>query len=352
MEQDFIDNQLSVNLDSTDAFEGPEKLLELWFAPNEFTLPFSIWNNKSLFDIPYIEIENLLNNVNCQILSHKRNNFIHAYLLSESSLFIFKHKLILKTCGTTTTLLSLEKLLNILKTFINNKLTELPIFTVFYSHRSFMFPEKQLLMHQSWDDELNHLNKFFKIENSKDFIFGNDIKNKWHFYVNKGNDKLFPQINSTNDITIEILMTGLKNVNIFYRNEKGIDGHINGIKMMEISKFNKILPLDNMIHDAFAFMPCGYSSNSIKDDIYTTIHITPESEFSYASFETNYPINDEETLNNIINNVINALKPEQYTVTVCYEGIKREYLSNKLHNHNQTDIDASHGYRVLCAEFL
>lgn len=50
----------------------------------------------------------------------------------------------------------------------------------------------------------------------------------------------------------------------------------------DIVEFEKI--------DAFQFEPCGYSANAIiEGDYYWNIHITPEKDFSYASFETNYP---------------------------------------------------------------
>lgn len=37
--------------------------------------------------------------------------------------------------------------------------------------------------------------------------------------------------------------------------------------------------------DDYVFEPCGYSMNSQQAGVFSTIHITPEDGFSYASFE-------------------------------------------------------------------
>ena len=56
-----------------------------------------------------------------------------------------------------------------------------------------------------------------------------------------------------------------------------------------MSGIDKLIP--GCLIDDYLFDPCGYSMNGLmRGGYYVTIHITPESEFSYVSFETNYPL--------------------------------------------------------------
>jgi S-adenosylmethionine decarboxylase len=54
------------------------------------------------------------------------------------------------------------------------------------------------------------------------------------------------------------------------------------------SGINKILPVGTEVHSEL-FDPVGYSMNGLipDSDEYVTIHVTPEKEFCYVSFETN-----------------------------------------------------------------
>lgn len=341
---DYIDLQVSSNLDSSQAFEGPEKLLELWFSPSSSTLP-SNWPTQGLRSIPLCEIEKLLKIVNCEILSKiSSNSSLDAYLLSESSLFIYSNKFILKTCGTTTTLLCLDQLKYLINKYIDNSFTSYnDIYRIFYSHRSFLFPERQNPIHQNWDNELDHLNKYFPVKTSKTYILNDQLKfnENWHLYVNGNENVRNSTTPASNDITIEILMSDLnvensKNFqlsttvpisNIDSKNENF--NHLLGDYMMEKTNLNKIIKHNNVKHDSFAFEPCGYSSNSIINknnnnndniqDNYYTIHITPEVGWSYASFETNYVPQSNEEMLQIFNNVIKSINPGRFTVVVCYE---------------------------------
>ena len=67
------------------------------------------------------------------------------------------------------------------------------------------------------------------------------------------------------------------------------------------------------IVDPRAFEPCGYSMNAILFRSYYTMHITPESGSSYASFETNQRV---ASYTSLISNVVRAFKPKRFVMTL------------------------------------
>ena len=64
---------------------------------------------------------------------------------------------------------------------------------------------------------------------------------------------------------------------------------------------------------AWAFTPCGYSCNAQLNDAYHTIHVTPESHCSYASFETNIKL---PSYNELLTRVLKLFKPQRFTLTM------------------------------------
>ena len=87
-----------------DFFEGTEKLLEIWFTKSDSKLTIE----NDLRNIPRECLEYILDLVNCKILSYTQSKDLDSYVLSESSLFITKQRLLIKTCGTTTLLFSVQ----------------------------------------------------------------------------------------------------------------------------------------------------------------------------------------------------------------------------------------------------
>jgi hypothetical protein len=67
--------------------------------------------------IPKQAIQDMLALVKCEIISGKQSEHIDAYVLSESSLFVSRNRIILKTCGSTVLLRCVKPLLYLAKKY-------------------------------------------------------------------------------------------------------------------------------------------------------------------------------------------------------------------------------------------
>ncbi|SCV74593.1 BQ2448_7622 [Microbotryum intermedium] len=176
-------------------FEGPEKLLELWFAPSQDLVPSSKNHGQGLRPTRNDDVEwtglrqvarhvwdDVLDEVKCKVLSVIEGEQVDAYLLSESSMFVWPHKLILKTCGTTTTLLGLPTLLRIASETCGFR----GVWRCFYSRKTFMFPDRQIGPHKDWAQEMNFLDTLF--ENSSAYTVGRMNGDHWLLYLTPPQD--------------------------------------------------------------------------------------------------------------------------------------------------------------------
>jgi S-adenosylmethionine decarboxylase len=75
------------------------------------------------------------------------------------------------------------------------------------------------------------------------------------------------------------------------------------------SGLDRIYP--DMERDGYIFSPCGYSLNGIYHKNYFTVHVTPQTEGSYASFETNVIESD---FSGIISNIVSVFKPQKFSL--------------------------------------
>lgn len=194
-----INHEAITDLDSSNAFEGPEKLLEVWFAPSPNDL-LECSEPTGLKAVPSEVWKSMLDLVHCQVLSIIENDHVDAYLLSESSMFVFPHKLILKTCGTTTLLCGLPRILEIATLFGGFPRNTAPPspgilvaaapYRVFYSRKNFLFPDRQKGPHRSWRDEVHTLDKLFLRGSA--YMIGKMNGEHWYLYLTEPFTMLTP----------------------------------------------------------------------------------------------------------------------------------------------------------------
>jgi S-adenosylmethionine decarboxylase len=302
-----------------DFFEGTEKLLEIWFTKSNSKVTL----DNDLRDIPQECLEEVLQLVNCKILSCTRTRDLDSYVLSESSLFINKHRLLIKTCGTTT-------LLHAVKPFIEAAYKYSgfdAIQDLYFSRKKFMKPELQKQPHTNFEEEVAYLQNFFG--GGAAYALGRLNNECWYLYTLN-----IPKSIGEPDQTLEIIMTKL-DVDIMKIFTKEFSSSAEDASKK--SGIDKIFP--NAILDAYLFDPCGYSVNAIlPDGYYFTIHITPEPSCSYVSFETNAPVN---SYSDLIKRVTSIFKPGQFIITFfANEGsIGRDFSKKQVH-YKEFDFDA------------
>ncbi|KAJ6022122.1 hypothetical protein N7540_007626 [Penicillium herquei] len=204
-----INHEAAQDLDSTNAFEGPEKLLEVWFAPSANELGAA--GPEGLKKVPGEIWKDMLDLVNCQVLSVVSSDDVDAYLLSESSMFVWPHKLILKTCGTTTLLSGLPRILEIAALFAGFPRATAPAsrgitvaaapYRVFYSRKNYLFPDRQRGPHRSWRDEVRNMDQLFL--NGSAYMIGKMNGDHWYLYLTDPNTMLTPPASPTEQVTFK-----------------------------------------------------------------------------------------------------------------------------------------------------
>jgi len=285
------------------SFEGPEKTMEVVFRPN-------IGAKDGLRSLSRVQLDILCTKAKCSILSHISNAHMDAYVLSESSLFVYKHRLIMKTCGTTTLLRCLGKLLEFADVL------SMKLEWVGYSRKNLNNPTAQLFPHSNFDDEMKYIDSHAKLQDrlkGSGYVLGPITGDHLFVYVADhsheqtiGDMERYPSTPS--DRTINIMMFDMDPsvANIFFQRTCST-----GKEMTAMSGISTLCP--GALIDETAFTPCGYSMNAILHNAYYTIHITPEAECSYASFETNACLKNYDAT---VRNVLNVFKPKRFVLVL------------------------------------
>lgn len=260
-------------------FEGAEKKLELILSSPQADLRC---NSDDRW-------QKVVQSSRSEIISKISTAYLDAYLLSESSLLVWEDRILMITCGRTTLVNALPEIL----TFVDAR----DVAQVFYEQKNYIFPQDQPT---SFEDDLECLLKYFPGEN---FRLGPSRDDHIHVFCSTHRPAA-----RRPDITLQVLMSDLDagRMEIFRTHTAGAEGEIE-----EHSGLAALYP--RMLKDRHIFSPPGYSINGILEADYFTVHVTPQTTGSYASFETNII---EKDYSGILNSVISIFRPGRFSVVL------------------------------------
>jgi S-adenosylmethionine decarboxylase len=301
-------------------FEGTEKRIEVDFR-NASSTDASL---RKLDSSHWSEVVALSKTT---IIGSKETDKFGSWLLSESSLLVYPHKVILKTCGTTVPMNAIQKILAC------GGLAGLEPEWLCYSRKNFLQPWEQPEEHRNLDLEMERLRKACG-NCGEGFILGPLTGEHWMLY-----NAEWQEVDATKrgDITVDMMMYGLPADvrNKFYTSEP--EGSRKGSEdMTERSGLSAVVKSISGEIDDYCFSPCGYSCNVHADDAYAIVHVTPEEKCSYASFETNFGTSWNNIpqssyaakLNDLVKHVIEVFRPERFTMTLFVDSGANEAIGD------------------------
>ena len=271
-------------------FEGVEKRIEIRFEPAQA-------DGLGLRALGRNILDELCSKCKCAIIHHDETEFYDAYILSESSLFVFRDKVMIKTCGTTVPLEGVDFLVTQARV-----IGALPV-DMTYTRSSFLFPDLQLQPHNDLNTELQYLsdmNILGRKVPGKSSILGDSNGKYWlvHYknFLTDSSEKDVPVVTpqhassrclqtdfQSGQIMVDIIMTGIDKAacDLYHKDPSKSDEDNENVMG---NSLRSMLPEFETISGK-CYDPCGYSCNAFSGDRYFTVHITPEEAFSYASVE-------------------------------------------------------------------
>ena len=219
------------------------------------------------------------------VLSTLRNEVCDAYLLSESSLFVWQDRLVLITCGQT-------KLVESILYFLDH-VNVSHIAQMLFQRKNELYSEMQ---HSNFASDVERLQK--RVQGVQ-ILFGDTFGHRAEVFHLEQDFQ-----SASEDRTYELLMYAIDGTSSQYFSQSGLKvDHIR--EKLRLSEY-----LEGWEIDDFVFEPCGYSMNAINGDRYCTIHLTPQQGYSYVSFETNV------SLDEIIAIPLAVFNPETFDVVL------------------------------------
>ena len=263
-------------------FEGPEKKVELVVHPQ----------TPSLRQLGRSRWDAIVSAANATVLSTISTESVDAYLLSESSLFVFEDHVTMITCGRTRLV---DAALAMVET-----VTPEAVALLVYERKNEHFPELQSTTF------LEDAARLSRVLPGSAHRFGTEHEHRIEMFVAGAGYR--PDLG---DVTLEVLMHGLDP-------DRSASFATGPVAARTADNLGLARLLEGFEVDEFAFEPAGYSLNGLAGDRYMTIHVTPESEGSYASFETNCDFSSDPRA--LIERVIEPFGPESFDVLAFVPG--------------------------------
>lgn len=262
-------------------FEGPEKKVELAVAdgqPSLRALGETFWHR-------------VVEAAEARVLSKRSNDCFDAYLLSESSLFVYDSFVTLITCGRTTLVDAVSEMLT--------RIERDAIATLIYERKNEHFPHAQ---RTTFFEDAHRLNKLI---DGRAVRFGVEHEHAIRmFHTTREHEP------DEGDRTLEVLMHGIDErfADLFDASRRPPTGTL-------AAELGLDRILDGFEVDEFLFEPAGYSLNGMKDASYVTLHVTPERIGSYVSFETNDPAFGDDPAS-WVRTLVERFEPESFDAVV------------------------------------
>jgi S-adenosylmethionine decarboxylase len=296
-------------------FEGPEKKLEVVVTPDFPPL-------RSLGDAVW---QGVVEAAGAKVISVLRSERCDAYLLSESSLFVFDDWFVLITCGQTTLVDAVPKLLQ--------SIPKESIAFLVYERKSEHFPEHQP---STFYEDAARLQTMLP---GRALCFGDEHGRHIQMF-----HSVRPHTPEKNDPTLEVLMYDIdENIAKQFAPARCA----NDASLAVSSGIDAIIP--GFTTSEHVFNPAGYSLNAVKGEEYYALHVTPEETGSYVSFETNYDFRGQ--LGGLVGSIVELFRPRAFDVVTFLPDAEPELFVAGYQLGDQV-VHSVGGYRVSYFQYL
>jgi len=315
-------------------FEGSEKKVEIVIKSTSLSL---------IDDINDDFWHSLVQKAGAQILSCITSSECKAFILSESSLFIWHNRFILLTCGVTNLVDSVQ--------YFFDKQGRDSVDYLIYQRKNEYYSYAQP---SCFIDDVDTLNKYIT---GKALRFGDmDSHHTFLFYTLP--DKVFNQLpkSEPEKLINKSSVTKAKGVSYEFQAYHISQSVTNiftkqNITTDEIRVFlqlNTLLP--DFTIDDHIFNPYGYSVNAIKEDKYFTIHITPQKESSFVSIESNINLIELSPI------IIEMFEPKAFDV-LCFndknfKSLLTQYINKNYLTKTLVEQKLAHGGYAYFASYV